>query len=145
MKACKIYKTKENYKIITLYKTDTGTYVSDTPIFIISISDDTEELGKRVAESLAASKLISYPKENISKKVLKEMKESSFKKLYSNSISCGLFLDKEKLEVIPYKCIDPEKGLDEDSERIQYFDYGKIDEIELGGIISKILNESIFL
>ncbi|MEC5171321.1 hypothetical protein [Chryseobacterium nepalense] len=143
MKACKTFKTTKNYKIVTMYSTATGTYISDTPIFIISISDDKEELGKRVAESLAASKFIRYPKENISKRVLKEMKESSFKNLYSNSTSCALFLDKEKLEAIPYKCIDTKEGLDEDYEKTEYFDYGKISETKLGETISKVLNESI--
>jgi len=43
MKACKIYKTKNNYIVITLYKTDTGMYISGVPIFIMSISDDMKE------------------------------------------------------------------------------------------------------
>ena len=143
MKACKIYKTKKNYKIITLYKTDTGTYISNSPVYILPISSNIEEFGKLIKDSLTASNLIPYPKENFSTQLLKDLKESSFKKLYANSTSCGLFLNKEKLEIITYKCINPEEGLDEDSEKIQYFDYDELNKIKLGEIVSSILNESV--
>ena len=143
MKACKIFKTKKNYKIVTLYKADTGTYISNSPVYILPISCNIEEVGKLIRDSLKTSNLIPYPKENFSTQLLKDLKEPSFKKLYANSTSCGLFLDKEKLEIIPYKCINPEEGLDEDSERIQCFDYNELNEIDLGEIVSKVLNESV--
>ncbi len=47
MKACQIFKTKNNIKIVTLYSTDTGIYKLNKLVFFLSVDEDREMIKKQ--------------------------------------------------------------------------------------------------
>ena len=141
MKACTIYKSKTDYKIATMYLTDTGTYVLSPPIFSISVKKAEEELGASILTSLASSKLIPYPSDNFSKELLKEIKVSSYKKLYTTMTSCSLFLDGDILTIEPNKCKDPNQGLEVVTEDIVKLSLSSDKEKKLTSTVISLLEK----
>lgn len=54
--ACNVYRTAAEYKIITESKTNTGLFMEDEPIFIISISSPEQEISDKIFTSLKSSR-----------------------------------------------------------------------------------------
>jgi hypothetical protein len=124
MKALSIYKTEKNYKIITMYLKDTGTYILKDPIFFLDLDVDAVKLGEIIFESLNKSRKITSSEDNFSsKELLKKLKESSFKKLYQNSTSCCIYLEKNLITIEPQICINPNEGLEVVEEDIIQLEY----------------------
>lgn len=124
MKYCKIFKTKTKYKIVTMYKTDTGSYKLLDPIFLLSSEISKEELMNNIFNSLSASKIIVNPNMDTSKELLKKLKESSYKELYKKSGSCMIGLKSDKTILIEPQLYSPEI-------RSLIVDESKVVEIEL--------------
>lgn len=116
MKACEIYKTSKELKIATMYKTDAGWYISDEPVFILSIDSSKEELLESISQAISASKLINNPSNYSSKLLLQKLKEKSFKTLYQSSVSCSLYIEDNNAKIEPmiysekYKCLEPDEN-----------------------------------
>lgn len=140
MKSCCIYKTKKHFKIVTMYLTDTGSYVLRGPVHILDLNVSVEELREKIFDSLNASREIPHPENSFFKELIKKMKEPSFKSLYQNSTSCNLFLENNILTIEPNRCKDPNEGLEvvvEDIQKIEYYTYN---EIEITKTIMEILD-----
>ena len=105
MKACSIYKTKSAYKIVTEYNLDIGYYRGSNPIFVVT-KDDQDHLISMIHKSLDASADIDSCVTLSTKEYLKQLKEPSLKKLYSQSKNCFVRLSSEELMIIPYE-LDP--------------------------------------
>ena len=99
MKACQIYKTDNKLKIVTMYKTDAGLYLSDEPIFILPVNSSKEELLNAILQAISASKLIKHPSDYSSESLLRKLKEKSFKSLYLSSVLCILYIDGNNAEI----------------------------------------------
>lgn len=114
MKSVEVYRTKKNYKILTQYELESGSYISSNPIFILSLDTDTEEIANRIFEALDSSRLLSESEEDdfwLGNKLLKEIKESSFDKFYQSSTSCRISKQKDFVIIAPRKYLGRSKGL----------------------------------
>ena len=106
--ACNVYRTATEYKIITESKTNTGLFMEDEPIFIISISSLEQEISDKIFTSLKSSREgIKFPetKEEMreqQKEHLKNIKEKSYLGLYKNSTSCSIRLIGNIITITPY-------------------------------------------
>lgn len=140
MKSIQIYLSKRHYKILTMYRLESWSYIISEPIFILPINVEIKELALKVFEALEASCELSETEEDKyrlgNKLLLKEMKETSFDKLYSSSKSCSLVLDEKLVTVIPQKYLGKGEGLEEDEERALKFDY---DVENKGNIVLEIV------
>lgn len=112
MKACQIFKTQKEYKIITMYKTDTGSYKLMEPIFILPNTIEKGKFTISVYDSLNSSKLIKNPESNNSKELLQKLKETSFNKFYQKSKCCMLFVENDKVVIEPQIYSTKFKGLE---------------------------------
>ncbi len=101
MKACEIYKKDKELKIVTMYETDTGLFLSNEPIFILPVNSSKEELLNAILRAISASKLIKYTTDYSSKSLLHKLKEKNFKSLYLSSVSCFLYIDGNNAEIKP--------------------------------------------
>lgn len=145
MKACEVFKTKKEYKIVTGYQVDVGRYVMRPPVSVFPIDINIKEFKDFIFQSLNDSKPISYDEyySGISPRdVLKQMKESSFPGLYKKSTSCMVYLDNEKIKIVPYRYNGPESGLNEVANDIKIIDFKTTDEIQITIEIEKILNKN---
>jgi hypothetical protein len=144
VKACEIYRTRKHYKIVTLYQLEAGRFTSNKPVFVIDVNVNLEDLYKYILESLSESKIVSYDeyyKKTIShKELLKEIKESSYKKLYENSTSCIIHFDNDMIEIIPYQ-IDVKGGLKPVSSDTVKLPYSQKNQIEIVQAIVKVLEK----
>lgn len=138
-KRCAIYKTKKEYKIVTVYQRESWILHDKDPVFIIPITSSNEKLGECIFSSLNSSGTIKDSELISSKELLKLIKESSFKSLYKNSTSCMISLDKERIELIPYKEAK-DRGLDEVKEDKKTIDYSKENESFIVATIIEMLN-----
>lgn len=142
MKACQIYKTKKFYKIATLYKRETGSYIISNPITILLNDIDTESLCKSIFQSLEASRLISEKEENLFYiNLLKELKEKSYNNLYKNSISCSIYLEKNIIEIEPNRYLGKNEGLEAVPEKIFKMNYVKGEELKVAKKVNELLND----
>jgi hypothetical protein len=105
MKACSIYKTESAYKIVTEYNLDIGYYRGSIPVFIVKMADK-DDLITMIHKSLDASTDIDSCVTLSTKEYLRQLKEPSLKKLYSQSKNCFVRLSSEKLIITPYE-LDP--------------------------------------
>lgn len=145
MKACVIYKTRTNYKIITESIADIGLLISDDPFFILPITSGIEDIKNAIWNSLNSSRSgISIPKRNDwplwQKDQLKKMNEKSFPDLYKNSTSCELRIEDRIATIYPYQYINPKNGLEVIEDDIVNFNYSKDTELEITLKIIEILN-----
>ena len=139
MKACTIYKTNREYKIITVYQRESEILHQRDPVFIIPITSSNEKLSKCIFNSLNSSGTIKESELITTKELLKLIKAPSFKSLYKNSTSCMIFLSKGKLELIPYKEAK-DRGLEEVNEDKKTIDYTKENESLIITTIVEMLN-----
>lgn len=125
MKAVHIYLTKKNYKVVTTYRLESGSYIDSNPIFILPENVDKEELSLKISLALEASRQLSEKEEDkywLGNKLLKELKESSFNKLYENSKSCKIYIKNNRKVIQPYKCLGKNQGLTVDESRVLELD-----------------------
>lgn len=139
---CSIYKTKTQYKIITIYSTDVGIYVANTPVFILEITTDMEKINEAIWTCLNASKKMNYKEyQRESINYLKLLKEPSLKKLYNNSKNCKLYIQDKKANIVPYKK-SSDKGLEEVEKDTVVMDYSPEKELEITEKAIELLNKS---
>lgn len=106
-KACTIYKIDNQYKIVSEYQLKSGLYILSTPIIIIPENVGIEEISDAIFSILEQSKTLTKNEEKQyqlgTKGLLKALKETSFKRLYSHSTSCSLRLENNRIDVVPYR------------------------------------------
>lgn len=103
MKIIEIFKTKKEYKIITLYKLESGSYISSLPISILEIESSIDNLYDEINRLLNHSRKISSKEEQkfwLGSDLLKHLKIASFKKLYTSSSSCNVTFINDEFRVI---------------------------------------------
>lgn len=144
MKACAVYKTKKEYKILTSYQVDIGRHVLRNPIFIIPLDIQLHDFKNKIFECLNTSKSISYDEyySGISpKEVLKMMKESSFNGLYKKSTSCMIYLDDNHIKIVPYIYKGYEQGLIELVENTKIIKIENDNTIQIVAEIENMLSK----
>ena len=114
-KGCDIYKTDKEYKIITMYKTDSGLYHLDEPVFFLPISSSKEELLYAIQKSISVSKLIKDPLQSDLKDFLRIVKERSLTRFYKSSVCCSLYIEGDDATIEPRIYLG--RGLVPDSDR----------------------------
>lgn len=145
MKAVHIYLTKKNYKVVTMYRLESGSYISSNPIFILPFDIDKEELSSKIFLALKTSRHLSEKEEDeywLGNKLLKTLKESSFNKLYENSKSCAVYWEKTRIVIKPYEYQGNNQGLAVNKEKILELNHNT-SPIELTEVITNLLIESI--
>jgi hypothetical protein len=122
MKSLHVFLTINKYKIVTMYRLDSGSYILSQPIFILNREIGNEELSKYISSALEESKQLSEKEEEKyrigSKLLLKNLKESSFNKLYENSKSCAVYVEENRICIEPYDFKDKVSGLIVNNENI---------------------------
>lgn len=115
MGCIQIFKTKKNYIIITLYKTESWTYIIGNPVFLLPLDVPLDFFIKTVIDALKMSRSISESEEKAiriyQKGLLKDLKEKSFNELYKKSKSCNIYLDDLKISIEPNIYISSDEGL----------------------------------
>ena len=122
MKLVQIYKTNKDFKICTLYKLESGSYITSEPIFIIPIDVRLENLESKLHKALNTSRNLSESEEDefwLGNNLLKKMKETSFDKLYRTSLSCNVSLIDDIASIIPQKYAGKNRGLTRDGQIYQ--------------------------
>lgn len=122
MKACNIYRTKKEYKIVTMYHTDWGWYISDDPIFFLPLNATKGDIASAISQAIDASSDIEQPSSNSSKELLVKMKERSWSSLYKNSKCCDLYIDKQNATIKPQKYSSKYRGLETDKDNVVSLD-----------------------
>lgn len=129
VKACDIYKTNKEYKIITMYKTDIGVYHLDEPVFILPISSSKEELLNVIQKSISASRFINNPSKSSLKTFLHIIKEKNLNSFYKNSICCSIYVEGSDATIEPQNYSVKYKGLIPDKARTIILKNYKIEEV----------------
>ena len=118
MKACNIYRTKKECKIVTMYHTDWGWYISDDPIFFLPLNATKEDIVSAISKAIDASSEIEQPSSNSSKELLVKMKEKSWSSLYKNSKCCDLYIDEHNATLEPQKYSSEYRALETDKDNV---------------------------
>lgn len=121
MKSCQVFKTKKNYKITTMYRLESWSYIESKPIYIFPLETSIEELSKAIFESLESSREISELEENdfwLGNQLLKELKESSYNSLYKNSYGCIVSIKNNDFVIEPQKYMGKDEGLAVDENKV---------------------------
>lgn len=121
MKACQIFKTKRAYKITTMYRLESWSYIESKPINILPIKSSLEMVSKVVFESLESSRVISDTEEEdfwLGNQLLKELKEKSYDSLYKKSTSCMIFVKDNEFIIEPQVYKGRGLGLEVDESRV---------------------------
>ena len=142
MKFVQIFKTSKNFIIMTMYKTESWTYIVGEPIWLLPSTVELEELEKKVFESLSLSRSISKSEEDkiwLGNTVLKKIGETSFNKFYTKSASCNIYLDNGKITIEPNKYLGANKGLEPDEELVVVL-YESDEKLKIMEDIVKLLN-----
>lgn len=143
MKCCQIYKTNKSYKIVTMYRLESWSYIASFPIFILPLQSSGEELADKIFESLKNSRSLLESEEDdfwLGNKLLKEIKESSFNKLYQNSKSCTVYMEGANLEIEPNNYLGPDKGLEPLTDEVVKINVFNNSKIEVTNCILKVLD-----
>jgi len=120
MKSCTIYKTfKNEYKIVSQCETTAGYLLDVTPVYILSTNCSDEDLLSTILKALSNSaKTVKAPDRSefplIQKKLLADLKEKSFSKLYVTSSSCSIRVEGNIMSVYPNQLMtegQPKDGL----------------------------------
>lgn len=120
MKSCTIYKTfKNEYKIVSQCETTAGYLLDVTPVYILSTDSPNDVLMSSFLNALNNStKVIKAPERSefplVQKKLLANLKEVSFSKLYMNSSSCSIRVENNTMTIYPNKLMtegQPKDGL----------------------------------
>ncbi|GEP98024.1 hypothetical protein [Chitinophaga cymbidii] len=107
MKSCIIYKTfKDEYKIVAQCETSAGYLLAVTPVFIIPVNCSDEDLFSTIlkvlnnsTEKVKAPARDDFPE--LQKKMLIDLQEKSFTKLYTGSTSCEIRVKDKILCIYP--------------------------------------------
>lgn len=132
MKNIELHKVGDKYKILTHYKLDSGSYISSDPIFIVNMNEE-EELISAIKSALESSKELSEDEEDdywLGNLLLKKIKESSFNKLYSRSLSCMISLEGKCVKITKLNFLGNNKGLERDEEKSVITDY-KLENLDI--------------
>jgi hypothetical protein len=116
MKSIQIYKTNKNFKILTLYKLSSGSYIASEPIFILDSDIELKILGDKILEALNASHTLKESEEDkfwLGTNLLKKIKASSFNKFYETSTICDVSFDNKTITITKLKYLGKNKGLEE--------------------------------
>ncbi|WP_165044281.1 hypothetical protein [Dysgonomonas sp. ZJ709] len=146
MKSCVIYRTDKEYKIVTESETDTGLFISDTPVYILPLAISDEILKDKIINCLENSKTgVKMPetREKFSKwqkEQLANLQEKNFSSLYKKSKSCLVRIESGQLIIYPYECLDVKKGLTIIDDKVVHFNYLKGVELIATQEIIKVLN-----
>ena len=146
MKAITIYKINKDYKIVTLYMREAGSYIISEPILNVSISISFNDFYDKIFYSLDSSRDISESEEDkfcLGKELLKKLKISSFEKLYFNCTSCSIWLNDDILEIIPNKYAGYLQGLEEDIEKKVVFQFSEENKLIIVEKIKDMLDKNI--
>lgn len=104
-KACGIYITNSYFKIVTMYRLESGIYIISNPIYLLPKNSTLDVLFNKVIESLDESRELKIEEEKsfrLGRNLLKFLKEKSFKNLYQNSIVYSIYLDENHLSIESY-------------------------------------------
>lgn len=142
MKSCQIFKAKNAYKIITLYRLESWSYIHSHPIYILPLKTSSDELSMKIFEALENSRDISESEENefwLGNQLLKELKEKSYNSLYKDSHSCMVSMNENEFIIEPQQYMGKDEGLEIVKSRILKFDRNS-NKINLGEKIVNVLN-----
>jgi len=142
MKACQIYKTKSNYKIVTMYRLESGSYIISHPICILPLDVSHLVFANKLQEALAHSREISETEEELfwlGNTLLKELKEHTYHDFYNNSTSCIISLQEQIYLLEPHKYLGKGKGLVVDEIRVMKMEVSICNQI-LVQVIINLLN-----
>lgn len=115
MKSIEIFKTNKEFKIITLYMLQSGSYIASNPIFIFPADVEVKDLSNSISEALKESRILNESEEDkfwLGNGLLKKIKESSFNKFYATSSSCYISLVNGIISIIPQKYMGKDQGLE---------------------------------
>ena len=142
MKSIEVYRTKNNYKILTMYRLESWSYISSKPIFILSLDVNIEEFTNRFFEALNSSRELLESEEDkywLGNQLLKEVKESSFNKFYELSTSCRVSIEEDLVVVAPRKYVGKNKGLFTDENNALKLSYNGENQVEIVAEVLKLL------
>lgn len=145
MKSCQIFKTKKAYKITTMYRLESWSYIESKPIYILPLETSPEDLSRAIFESLENSREISESEEDdfwLGNRLLKELKESSYNSLYKNSFGCIVSIKNGDFVVEPQKYMGKDKGLEIDGDRVLQLD-AKMDKKHLTNKVISALTTDV--
>lgn len=138
-KSIQVYKTDKYYKIITMYRTESWSYIVGKPIFLLPLDITVQELSKVIIEGLNNSRSISESEEatiwNSNKQLLKEIKEKSYDDLYKNSTSCNIYVENQEITIEPNIYLGSRKGLTTNTERIIKLEFLESKHIDIAKLV----------
>jgi hypothetical protein len=147
MKICQIYRTKQNYILVTKSFTDIGLKIADDPIYVMDLSSSILDLKTNIFNCLRSSKddLIT-PKDEHWKiwqqDLLFKMQQKTFTNLYKNSSSCNILLSNNLLTIQLLELCNPKKptnGLCSKIDNDIHLEYSESKEEEITIKILKTL------
>lgn len=144
MKAIQVYLSKNNYKILTMYRLESWSYLLSEPIFILPENINKKILTEKIFYALDSSREISQSEENnyrLGKDLLRKLKETSFDKLYNTSVSCSVFLNNNILTVTPHIYLGKGSGLGEVTQSALKINYNGKNKNEITTQIIRLLKE----
>jgi hypothetical protein len=135
MKYCEIFKTNEEYKILTHSISKDGFGMISCPISVISCKSKQIDIFKQIDLCLKNSTNdAQFPNSKEEYKlyvnnILEKLNEKSLDSFYKKSKGCMLELDNDNnLTIKPYVFLNPKKtkeGLIYDENKIEQFDYSE--------------------
>lgn len=142
-KSIQVYKTDKHYKIITMYRTESWTYLLGEPVFLLPLDIIAEELARVILEGLNHSRSISETEEDIirnnnKQSLLKQIKEKSYDSLYKNSTSCNIYVENQEITIEP-NILGSKRGLVTDTERIVKLEFSESKYIDIAKLVMKVL------
>lgn len=143
IKACSIYKTKNKFKVTTMYRLESWAYIESNPIVILPIESNFEQIKNAIFSSIDSSRELSSKEEDFyrleTKELLKSLQETSYKRFYKNSTSCSIYIKNNIVEIVPNKLKD--YYLVEVTDDIQNIEYDN-NELEITRIVLDVLKKS---
>jgi hypothetical protein len=113
MSRCTIYKTDEEYIIVTESRTEDWIWIADNPIYRVNLATNNYKLAETILNALKSSRfdIPNILREDFSireKEILNKMGQSSYKSLYKKSTSCSVKRDENNIvKISPYKPNSP--------------------------------------
>ncbi len=147
MKACNIFKTESEYKIVTQSMTEDGFLLSVLPAFVIGVDCSNDELRELIVKSLNSSQAnIKTPKRDdypiLQKQVLQAINEKSYSALYKKTNSCDIRLENNTLSIFPEKLFTlgkPSDGLTiVKEEKVEFNEFSELTENIINTIREKL-------
>ncbi|MDM1045913.1 CdiI family contact-dependent growth inhibition immunity protein [Myroides sp. 1354] len=143
-KSIQVYKTKNQYKIITMYRTEAWSYIAGEPLYLLPLDISIQEFLKVILEGLNHSRSILELEVdkiwNNNKQLLKKIEAKSYDDLYKNSRSCDIYIEDKEITIKPNIYLDSKKGLQTDVESIVKIEFLEEKYLEIAKEIIKILN-----